>query len=169
MFKSFGFQQGKLFKDTIAKPAAKWFQTDGREGDLGPLTRFAVITPLGGEIIADLKKWARAKKRTTSDVERVLENIANAAGFGLAADAMEATKYGLGGVLGWGTGPIATDVAKVLHNVGQATRGESRALAKQTIETLIPAAVGLANPRLAPLVAATAPAISNMLLPPKER
>ena len=168
MFKSFGFQQGKLFKDTIAKPAAEWLQSNGVKGDIGPLTRFAVITPLGGEIISDLKKWARGKKRTTNDVERVLENIANAAGFGLAADAMEATKYGIGGVLGWGVGPIATDVGKVVHNLGQASRGEPRSLAKQTIETLIPTAIGLANPRLAPIVAAMAPAISNTLLPPKE-
>lgn len=168
MFKSFGFQQGKLFKDTIAKPAAKWLQTGGREGDLGPLTRFAVVTPLGGEIIADLKKWARGRKRTTNDVERVMENIANAAGFGLAADAMESTKYGLGGVLGWGVGPIATDVGKLVHNIGQASRGDAKPLAKQTIETLVPAAVGIAAPGLAPAVAAAAPAVSNILLPPKD-
>lgn len=171
MFKSFGFQQGKLFKDTIAKPAALWISTDGKQGDIAPFLRFATLTPLGGEVIADVKKFARGKdpRRTDRNVaERVLENISNGAGFGLAADALEATKYGVSGVLGWGVGPIGSELGKGMANVGAASRGNPRALAKQTIEFGVPAAVNLINPRLAPVVAAAAPAISNTVLPPEK-
>jgi hypothetical protein len=171
MFKSFGFQQGKLFKDTIARPAARWLATDGREGDIAPMLRFATLTPLGGEIIADVKKFARGKDPLRTDralAERVFENISNGAGFGLTADALEATKYGVSGVLGWGVGPIGAELGKAGANVGAASRGNPRGLAKQTIEFGIPAAVGLANPRLAPVVAAVAPAVSNTLLPPEK-
>lgn len=171
MFKSFGFQQGKLFKDAIAKPAVEWLASDGKRGDIGPMLRFATLTPLGGEIIADVKKLARGKDPRRMDrnvAERVFENIANGAGFGLTADAIEATKYGLSGTLGWAGGPIVSEFGKAATNVAAAGRGRPRALAKQTIEFGIPAAVGLAAPRLAPAVAAIAPAVSNILLPPEK-
>ena len=169
MFKSFGFQQGKLFKDAIAKPAGLWLASDGKKGDIGPLLRFAVLTPAGGEIIADIKKFARGRDPRRLDrnlAERVVENISNGAGFGLAADALEATKYGVAGSLGWALGPIVSEGGKLMTNVGAAGRGKPRALAKQVIETGIPAAVGLANPKLAPFVAVPAAAVSNLLLPP---
>jgi hypothetical protein len=171
MFKSFGFQQGKLFKDAIAKPAARWLATDGREGDIGPMMRFATLTPLGGEIIADVKKFARGRDPRRIDrnlAERVFENISNGAGFGAAADALDATKYGVSGALGWAVGPIFAEGGKAMANVGAAVRGNPRALAKQVIEVGIPGAVGLANPKLAPLVAVPAAAVSNLLLPPSK-
>lgn len=169
MFKSFGFQQGKLFKDAIAKPAAEWLASDGKRGDIGPLTRFAALTPAGGEIITDIKKFARGRDPRRLDrnlAERAIENIANGAGFGLAADAFEATKYGLSGTLGWAGGPITTEGGKLVTNVGAAARGNPRGLAKQAIETGLPVAAGIVSPRLQPAVAAIAPAISNTLLPP---
>jgi hypothetical protein len=172
MFKSFGFQQGKLFKDAIAKPAVEWLASDGKRGDIGPLTRFAVLTPAGGEIIADIKKVARGRDPRRLDrnlAERVIENIANGAGFGLAADAFEATKYGLSGTLGWAGGPITTEGGKLVTNVGAAARGNPRGLAKQVIETGLPVAAGMVAPRLQPAVAAVAPAISNILLPPEKK
>jgi hypothetical protein len=169
MFKSFGFQQGKLFKDSIAKPAALWLSTDGKKGDIGPMLRFAVLTPIGGEIIADVKKLARGRDPRRVDrnlAERYFENIANGAGFGLTADAISATEYGLSGTLGWAGGPIVSEGGKLVTNVGAAARGNPRGLAKQAIETGLPVAAGVVNPRLQPAVAAMAPALSNTLLPP---
>ncbi|MFI5224603.1 MAG: hypothetical protein ACHQX3_10270, partial [Nitrospirales bacterium] len=73
------------------------------------------------------------------------------------------------GTLGWAGGPIVSEAGKLATNVAAAGRGNPRALAKQTIEAIIPGAVGLAAPRLAPAVAAAAPAVSNLLLPPEKK
>ena len=169
MFKSFGLQQTKLVKDHVVKPGVEWFMTDGRKGDITPAIRFAMLTPAGGEVIADLKRLVRGRDVTRKDrdwITRILENISNGAGFGLAYDAFEATKYGLGGTLGWGLGPIGTELGRAATNIGSAARGDARNLAKQAIETGAPAIAAAANSPLTPLVAAAAPAVSNLLLPP---
>lgn len=173
-FKSFGFQQSKLIKDHIIKPLAK--------GDWGPATRFALTMPLGGELIADLKALARARSARFEDtgepdafVLRVAENIANGAGFGLAADAFEATRYGLSGSMGLMIGPIGGTIAKGFSAGGELIRGQPVKAIRLGIEEGIPGLTAVAasvNPvaRAAlPAVAAVSPAISNLLLPKRER
>jgi hypothetical protein len=169
MFKSFGFQQGKLVKDTIAKPAGEWLASGGKRGDIGPLTRFLILTPAGGEVITDLKKWARARPRTTDIATRISENFANGAGFGMFSDALDAANYGLGGTLGYALGPIPASAGNLWTNSVAAAHGSPKPLVKQMIQEIIPGAVGKANPRLAPIVAAAAPAVSNILIPPKAK
>lgn len=166
-FKSFGFQQSKLIKDHLVKPAVEWARSGGVRGDLGPLTRFALMMPAGGEIISDLKKFARGRQRTDVPVERVMENIANAAGFGLAWDAFDATKYGMSGSLGFMGGPIAGTLAKGTTAVGAAMRGNPDKLVRFSIETGLPAAAALTVPGALPFVAAGAPALANIVQPPQ--
>jgi hypothetical protein len=165
-FKSFGFQQTKLIKDHVVKPAAEWARSGGKRGDIGPLTRFALTMPAGGEIISDLKKFARQRKRTDVPFERVAENVANGAGFGLAWDAFDATKYGMSGSLGFMGGPILGTAAKGWTAVGSAARGSPEKLVRFGIETGLPAATAILVPGALPAVAAAAPAIANIVQPP---
>jgi len=164
-FKSFGFQQTKLIKDMMIKPAMDWVNSGGERGSLGPLTRFALLMPAGGEVITDLKKWIRARKRTDAPVARVMENIANAAGFGLAYDAFDATQYGMSGSLGLLVGPNISEAGKAMTAVGAAARGQPARLAHYALETGLPAITSLTVPAAAPAVAAVAPALANIVAP----
>ncbi len=169
-FKSFGFQQSKLMKDFVVKPALEWAESGGKRGDIGPLTRMALTMPAGGEIITDLKKFIRGRTRSDPPVERVMNNIANAAGFGLAWDAYDATKYGVSGAMGFLTGPIVGTQAKGMAALGSAVRGDPEKLARFSIETGLPAAVAL-TPGLQgalPAVSTMAPALANVLLGEKK-
>lgn len=166
-FKSFGFQQSKLMKDHLVKPAMEWVNSGGRRGDIGPLTRFALTMPLGGEAIADLKKFVRGRKRTDVPVERVMENIANAAGFGLGADAVESARHGMAGALGFMGGPIIGTIAKGGTAGINAAFGHPEKLGKFAIETGLPGAAAIVIPGAAPYIAASAPALSNKLMPPE--
>jgi hypothetical protein len=169
-FKSFGFQQSKLIKDHLIKPIIQ-------HGDWGPFTRFVIAMPMAGEVIADAKALVRANYRRftagqSEGITRILENIANAAGFGLVYDAYEATKYGNSGSLGFIAGPIGTDTAKMMSAVGELSRGKPKKMAREMIEVGLPAATLMPTlrniPGLTPAVAAAAPAISNLLLPKRE-
>lgn len=167
MFKSFGFQQTRLVKDHMVKPFADWIA--GKPGgDPGPLMRFAVLMPLGGEAISDLKAIARAKERPTDAVLRVSENIGNAAGFGLAADALRATDFGVSGSLGLVVGPIGGTFGKAGAAVGEAKLGKFQKTGRFAIEYGLPVAAAAAAPGAAPFVAAVAPAISNVVFPKRE-
>lgn len=166
MFKSFGLQQTKLVKDHVVKPALEWTRSGGARGDIGPLTRFALMMPLGGEIITDIKKMARARARTNKPIERVMEDVANAAGFGLAWDAFDATQYGMSGSLGFMGGPVAGTLAKASTAVGSAARGNPDKLVRFSIETGLPAAAALTMPGILPIAAVAAPAIANIVQPP---
>jgi len=166
-FKSFGFQQSKLVKDHMLKPLAK--------GDWGPVTRFALTMPLGGELIADLKALFRARQarfglgdEPDAYTMRVAENIANAAGFGLAYDAFEATRYGMSGSLGFFVGPIGSEAAKGMTAAGELVRGDPEKMMRFGIEAGLPAFTALAAPRALPVIAAATPALSNILLPKRK-
>lgn len=167
-FKSFGFQQSRMIKEHILKPLIK--------GDWGPVTRFAITMPLGGEIIANLKALARARTGRFEEnpepdavVLRIAENISNAAGFGIAYDAFEATRYGMSGSLGFFAGPIGGTAAKAMTAAGEFSRGEPEKALRLGIETGLPALTALAAPAALPIAAVVSPALSNILLPKRER
>jgi hypothetical protein len=166
-FKSFGFQQTKLIKDTVMKPAIAWLEGKPH-GDIGPLTRFMILMPSGGEAIADLKAIARAKNRPTSGIARIAENISNAAGFGFAADAIRATDFGVSGTLGLMSGPIGGTVGKAGAAFGELRQGRPEKAGRFMIEYGIPATVARVAPPLTPLVATMAPGAANLLFPPKK-
>jgi len=163
-FKSFSFQQSKLFKDHFVKPALN--------GDWGPITRFALLTPAGGEIISNIKSTIRgtgARRQALSLPDRLLEDFANGAGFGLTYDAFNATKYGAGGVAGFMFGPsLGGTIPKTATAVGEAIRGKPENLARISIQTGLPLAASVVAPRILPVVAAAAPALSNALVPRKQ-
>lgn len=165
-FKSFGFQQTKLVKDQMVKPFMRWVRGE-KGGDPGPLTRFALLMPAGGEAISNLKAIARARDRSEDVIERMAENIANAAGFGLVADAVRATDFGVSGTLGLMVGPIGGDVGKVGAAFGELKKGRPQKAGRFAIEYVIPAAVSRVVPGAAPLTSALAPAASNLLFPKK--
>jgi hypothetical protein len=170
-FKSFGFQQSKLVKDHVVKPALLWAESGGKKGDIGPLTRMALTMPLGGEIITDLKKFIRGRTRTDPPVERVMTNIANAAGFGLAYDAWDSLKYGTSGALGFLTGPITGTGAKAVEaGYSALAKGDPAKLVRFSIETGLPAAVALTPGLQAalPAVSTLAPAAANLVLGEKK-
>jgi len=165
-FKSFGFQQTRLIKDHVVKPFMKW--VEGKPGgDPAPLTRFLLTMPAGGEAISDLKALARAKDRPTNVIERLADNMANAAGWGLLYDATRATDYGAAGTLGLLTGPIGSTMGKLGAGIGEAKKGRPTTLTRFAIEEGLPLAAYYMAPGAAPLVAAMTPAISNTLLPKK--
>lgn len=167
-FKSFGFQQTKLIKDTVVKPFMAW--VDGKpHGDPGPLMRFALLMPSGGEAISDLKAIARARERPRDAIERIAENISNASGFGLAADAIRATDFGVSGTLGLIDGPILGDVGKFGAAVGELRHGKPGKMGRFGVEFGVPAVVSKTLPGAAPLTAMMTPAISNVLFPKKEK
>lgn len=166
-FKSFGFQQTKLVKDHIAKPFVKWlFNEPG--GDPAPMVRFMTLMPGGGEAISDLKSLARAKERPRALVERLAENMSNAAGWGLLYDATRATDFGAAGTFGLLSGPIVSDVAKLGAAVGEAKRGKPTKIARFALEEGLPIGAYYLAPPLAPFAAAVTPALSNLLLPKRE-
>jgi hypothetical protein len=166
-FKSFGFQQTKLMKDHMVKPFMKW--VEGKPGgDPGPLTRFAILMPGGGEAISDLKALARAKERPDNVIERFAENIANAGGFGLMADGIRATDFGVSGVLGLMVGPTGGDVGKFGAAVGELRKGKPGKMGRFAVEYGVPAATSKVLPGAAPLTAMMTPAIANVLFPKKE-
>lgn len=166
-FKSFGFQQSKLIKDTVMKPAVAWLH--GKPyGDIGPLTRFAMVMPAGGEAISDLKSLARAKDRNVDGIARIMENISNAAGFGLAADAIRSTDFGVSGTLGLFTGPIGGTVGKGGAAFGEMRQGRPEKAGRFLIEYGIPATTARVAPPLTPIVATMAPGVANLMFPPKK-
>lgn len=165
-FKSFGFQQSRLVKDQVVKPFVQW--VEGKGGDPMPMTRFALLMPLGGEAISDLKAVARAKERPTNAVERIAENMGNAAGWGLLYDATRATDFGVAGTLGLAVGPIGSDFGKLGAALGEAKRGRGTKLARFALEEGLPMGAYYLTPRLAPAAAAITPALSNLLLPKRE-
>lgn len=161
-FKSFAFQQSKMIKDYVIKPAMK--------GDLGPLARFAILAPSGGLVISQVKQAIRMRKpQERNAAEALMDATANGAGFGIMYDAFSATKYGTGGVLGFMAGPhIGGTITKGWLAAGQALRGDPRMLERYLIETGLPVTTAVIAPRALPAVAVATPALANALVPPKQ-
>ena len=158
-FKSFAYQQTRFIRKSVIEPWVKY-------GDSGPALRFALLIPLGGEAIADIKSILRNKPRTDDQAVRLLENIAQAGGFGLVADAYLQATRGMSSLASFAVGPAYTDVLSGVNALAEATEGNP----KKAGEQLVRSAPGIAAATpLGPVGAAVAgvatPAIAETLFP----
>lgn len=158
-FKSFAYQQSRFIKKNVIDPWVKY-------GDAGPALRFALLIPLGGEAIADIKSILRNKPRTDDQAVRLLENIAQAGGFGLVADAYLQASRGMSSLASFAIGPAYTDVLSGANALAEASEGNFKKGGEQLVRSApgIIAATPL-GPVGAAVTGATAPAIAETLFP----
>lgn len=95
MFKQFYFVQTKFLKDYVLRPAYDFSRSGGREGSLKPLILMSIAFPTVGEIVSDLKKYAREGDLTSrpgADIlaDRLLDNFAQVGGLGVLHDVVYA-------------------------------------------------------------------------------
>jgi hypothetical protein len=91
MYKQFSFVQTKFLKDYVLKPAMDYGKSGGKDGSIKPLILAAMAFPTFGEIVADMKKYAREgslDSRPDSDImaDRLVDNFAQAGGLGVFHD-----------------------------------------------------------------------------------
>lgn len=157
-FKSFAYQQTRFIRKHVIEPWVKY-------GDAGPALRFALLIPLGGEAIADIKSILRNKPRTDDLALRMLENIAQAGGFGLVADAYLQATRGMSSLASFAVGPAYTDVLSGLNAIGEASQGNLKKGAEQAVRSAPGVAAAAGQPGLAAALGATTPAIAETLFP----
>lgn len=158
-FKSFAYQQTRFIKKNVVDPWVKY-------GDAGPALRFALLIPLGGEAIADIKAMLRNKTRTDDQAVRLIENIAQAGGFGLVADAYLQSTRGMSSLASFTLGPSLTDVLSGVSSIAEATEGNFKKGAEQLVRSSPGiAAATPAGPVGAAILGTTAPAIAETLFP----
>jgi len=157
-FKSFAYQQSRFIKKHVIDPWVKY-------GDAGPALRFALLIPLGGEAIADIKSILRNKPRTDDQALRLLENIAQAGGFGLVADSYLQATRGLSSLASFAVGPAYTDVLSGANALAEASQGNLKKAAEQTVRSSPGIAAATVGPVPAAVLGATAPAIAETVFP----
>lgn len=121
MFKQFYFVQTKFLKDFVIQPAYQFARTGGKDGSLKPLILMSIAFPTAGEVVADLKKYAREgdlKSRPGSDIlaDRLLDNFAQVGGLGVLHDVI----YSMSSpddTPAWHFfgGPIMSDLVDIAH------------------------------------------------------
>lgn len=159
-FKSFAYQQARFVKNHVVQPWVKY-------GDYGPALRFATLIPIGGEAIADMKALLRNKQRTDKDAQRLLENISQAGGFGLVADAYLQASRGMSSMASFTLGPALTDILSATNAAAELTQGNAKPAAELGVR-LAPGAIGAVAPAAAiptALIGAGAPAVAETLFP----
>jgi hypothetical protein len=151
-FKSFAFQQSRFIKDAIVKPAL--------DGDLGPLIRTLPALAATGEVIADIKSLIRLRPRNDEGLLRLLNDLGAGGSFGIIADGIQATNYS-DGLLKWAAGPMISDVTDLAYGGADLVRkGNIRKLGKKVVAAGVPFI-----PYVGPVIA---PAVGNILFPPKQ-
>jgi hypothetical protein len=127
----------------------------------------AVFGQIAGEGIQDIKSFIRGKKRTEG-FNRLLDNYAQVAAFGLAADSVQAAKYGVAGSLSFLAGAALTDLAKGMNAMSQLSQGKPKAIAKFGLDQLPIAGQAIAGTPGALAGAGAQALLKNRLFPPKE-
>lgn len=129
-FKPFFFLQTKFIKDQIVKPAMR--------GDMRPLIYASIVYPLVGEAVADLKGLARGKSlddRPNWDkfkIDRIVDNISNVGGFGMAADVLNTMwTGGQATTLEFLTGPVYSDASEMLNFLSMKQEQKERFLLRR--------------------------------------
>lgn len=115
MFKPFFFNQAKFVKNYVLMPAL-------RGEDFRPLLYASIMYPAVGEAVADLKNFVRGRSQDDRPdwdefpADRVVDNISQVGGFGIASDVLGAlttgtptTTYQLL------TGPVVGDVVDLVQ------------------------------------------------------
>jgi hypothetical protein len=88
-FKQYFYTQANFIKNFALKPAVKYLQSRGVEGDIRPLVYMSLLFPTFGELTADLREYARKgtlEERPEQPFERLIDNAAHAGAFGIYQD-----------------------------------------------------------------------------------
>jgi hypothetical protein len=140
-FSSFGFKAAKAINDEVIKEV--------RQGNYAPLARFLLVTPVVGEVFADIQSVAKGGKDRPEDaLGRLVDNYASVGAFGLFHDAFRATGYGEVGALRRLVGPTLSDAAQIAAGFR-----DPKMLAKLALQNI-------------PIVG---PALRPMVFPPKKK
>jgi len=142
-FSSFGFKAAKAINDEVIKEA--------KQGNFAPLARFLLVTPVVGEVFADVQTLAKGKDmkdRPEGMLGRLADNYASIGAIGMFYDAFRASGYGELGILRRMAGPTISDVAQIAAGIREPKR-----LAKMATSNV-------------PVVG---PAASRYFFPPKEK
>jgi hypothetical protein len=108
-FKTFAFGQARLIRDLVLTEAA--------HGNFRPLAYFISLTPIAGEMVADIKAIIGARDRDKSGVWRGVENTLYAGGFGIAHDLITAARQGR--LMGSLFGPAVNDAVGLAERMAQ--------------------------------------------------
>lgn len=153
-FKSFIFQWGRFINQAAVQPLVQ-------HGEWGPMLRMLAAAQVSGEVVNDLQSIVRAKPRDKQGMARIIDNFAQGGSFAIVADAIRATNYE-GGLWSFGLGPSADDVENIVHGaIDLATGRGPRRIVKK--------AVGMGVPFIPFVGPVIAPAVTNILFPPKRR
>jgi hypothetical protein len=105
-FKQFAINTGRLVNQAVIQEA--------RAGNWAPAARMAILFPLVGEVVEDLRSLVRGTERPDSLAARVFENFFAVGGLGVATDYVQnLARAGARGTLDFFAGPFMADVAKL--------------------------------------------------------
>jgi len=150
MYKHFAFNQSKLIKDFVIKPAI--YQREFR-----PLLYMSILYPAFGEVAADIKTLLRKgslRDRPNSKyfLDRAIDNFAQVGSIGIFEDTFRSLTSGrIDRIATYALGPFASDVLQLVANIGAGDPG--RAFGRQATRAI---PVG-------------GPLISRKLYPPRGR
>jgi hypothetical protein len=109
-FSSFGFKAAKAINEEVLREA--------KQKNFAPLVRFMLVSPLVGEVFADIQSVAKGgKERPENIIGRIADNYASLGAFGLFWDAFRATGYGELGILRRAVGPTVSDLTQVAAGI----------------------------------------------------
>jgi hypothetical protein len=123
-FKSFIHQQTRFLTNQVIRPAAKYLETGGKEGDIGPLMRALIAYPVAGQGVAAARDLfqeysaetlgAKRRKPRKFDydhpVAQLVKDSMYVGAFGMAGDVLTAASRGR--LLDWAAGPSISDVTE---------------------------------------------------------
>jgi hypothetical protein len=132
-FKNFTYQQTRMLVREVVVPAAKYFETGGKKGDIAPLVRAMIAFPVAGQGVAALRELfqeqmarvpelfggeaiKRRKPRKFDEkhpVSQMLHDSMYVGAFGLAGDVLQQASRGR--LAGWLAGPTAGDITENLE------------------------------------------------------
>lgn len=157
-FSSFGFKATKAIKDEVVN--------ETRKGNLAPLARFVLVTPIVGAGVAKVQDLVKGHDAPETWTESIIEAYASVGAMGLFYDAWRASTYGEVGVLRRMVGPNISDFAQVASGTAEiaqylAAGGQTPGGADKAIPTRL-ARFGTQN---IPIVG---PSLRPRIFPPKD-
>ena len=132
MFKPFLYNQAKLIKDYVILPAL-------RDGNFKPLMYMAILYPTLGELSSDLKILSRGRDPRTErpdwdkfPLDRIISNVSNVGGFGVAADVMSALTSA-SPTTTWQAifGPAYSELVDIVRFPGLSMENKARAIVRR--------------------------------------
>lgn len=132
-YKSFVYQQSRFIAREVLSPGRKWFLSNGKEGDVMPLLRWAALTGIGSQAVYSLRDRAKEAVGKVVGLEHeprefdednptweLLQRSMYVGGLGIAGDLAErASKRDLAG---WVLGPTVGDVTDLVEGVAIASK-----------------------------------------------